>query len=357
MPREIRIDPEFQSLIPPLSADERSLLEASVAREGVRDALSVWDRDDDSILLDGHNRHCIATRLDVAYDVVAVPGIETRDDAVVWIIRNQLGRRNLTDFVKVELAMRMATAVEAKAKSNMVKGGGDKRSGLINRSDPITPILTRQEIAKAAGVSMGTVERVRVIKARGVPELQDAARTGDIAPSAGARLAALPADEQRAIVAKGAEASRAKSTELRMASRPSEPESESDDDLRNPPIRTASPATIALDEKVATLVADGFGTGDIAKELGVAPHNISESKRRLGLTRTTSGNPLMSLTEQAERHAAAWDIAIDALQFKARSSTQEQRVALSAKLVELVKAARRLMSVLAKSEEGVSLSC
>jgi hypothetical protein len=126
---------------------------------------------------------------------------------------------------------------------------------------------------------------------------------------------------------------------------------------RNPPIRTASPATIALDEKVAALVSDGFGTGDIAKELGVDPHNVSESKRRLGLTRTTCGNPLMSLTEQAEQHATAWELAVELIQAKARSSTQEQRAALSAKLVDLVRAARRLMSVLAKSEEGVSLSC
>lgn len=56
-----KIDPEFQSLIPPLTAEERAGLEESIAREGVRDPLVVWIEQD--ILLDGHNRHEIASRL------------------------------------------------------------------------------------------------------------------------------------------------------------------------------------------------------------------------------------------------------------------------------------------------------
>jgi hypothetical protein len=363
----IIIDPEFQALIPPLSADERSLLEASIAKEGVRDALRVWNRKDESILLDGHNRHAIASALGLVPDVEAVPGIETRDDAIVWIIRNQLGRRNLSDFVKVELAMRMAKAVEAKGKANQKAAGGDrgnqytggKTAVKINRSEPPEPILARQEIAKAAGVSMGTVERARIIKKIGVPELQEAVRAGDIATSAGARLATLPADEQRAVVAKGPDAARAKSSELRREmKRDSEPPAVVPIPAPSSrPDRPKSAAMIALDAKVQELTERGYGTGDIAKEVGADPHRVSESKRRLGMTRAGSGNPLAGLTETASEHAGVWAFSLETLNHKMGSATQQQRDALSDELKGLLKAVKRLVSVLAKSEERETESC
>jgi hypothetical protein len=37
----LRVDPEFQSLIAPLTTEERRALEANVAAEGCRDALVV----------------------------------------------------------------------------------------------------------------------------------------------------------------------------------------------------------------------------------------------------------------------------------------------------------------------------
>ena len=51
---EIQIDPEFKSLIPPLSNDERSQLLANLLASGCRDPLVVWKGH--NILLDGHNR-------------------------------------------------------------------------------------------------------------------------------------------------------------------------------------------------------------------------------------------------------------------------------------------------------------
>ena len=59
----IIIDSEFKSLIPPLSADEYSQLEENCVREGIRDALVVWERPDGAnVLIDGHNRFQISAR-------------------------------------------------------------------------------------------------------------------------------------------------------------------------------------------------------------------------------------------------------------------------------------------------------
>ena len=360
----IIIDPEFQALIPPLSSDERAILEASIKKEGVRDALSVWDRDEESILLDGHNRFAIASKRDIAFDAIAVPGIETRDDAIVWIIRNQLGRRNLSDFSRVELAERMGAVLKARAKENMVKGGkagADMTNrGLSNWSNPVAPIDTRAEIAKAAGVGTATVERVRVIKKKGIPELQDAVRSGQVSSNAGACIASLPEDEQRSVVASGPAVVRTRATEIRngVPRHDSKPEPVPDSaPSSNRPGRPKSDATFDLDTKVKDLAAQGYGTGDIAKELGCNPMSVSHSKRRLGMTRGTNGNPLAVLTEQAVEHAGVWEFALETLNDKSRSATPEQCAALSDELKGLVRAIKRLMSVLAKSEERETESC
>jgi hypothetical protein len=93
---EIKIDPKFQSLVPAISDDERKQLEANIVEHGgARDPLTVWLRgDDDEVLLDGHNRYEICTRLGLRFQYFHVV-FETRDEAADWIDRNQLGRRNL----------------------------------------------------------------------------------------------------------------------------------------------------------------------------------------------------------------------------------------------------------------------
>ena len=50
----ITINPELQSLIPPLTAEEYAQLEANILADGCHDPLIVWQ--EEQTLLDGHNR-------------------------------------------------------------------------------------------------------------------------------------------------------------------------------------------------------------------------------------------------------------------------------------------------------------
>ena len=52
---QLIIDPEFESLVPPLSQEEYSQLEANILRDGCRDPITIWD----NVILDGHNRYKI----------------------------------------------------------------------------------------------------------------------------------------------------------------------------------------------------------------------------------------------------------------------------------------------------------
>lgn len=121
---QIIINPEFKNLIPPLSVEERQLLEDNILRDGCRDALLLWN----DTLIDGHNRHEICSRLEIPFDTKQVTGLETVDDAINWIIDNQLGRRNITgqqrDYL-LGLRYRQEKKTEAfKGNQHTNSGGG-----------------------------------------------------------------------------------------------------------------------------------------------------------------------------------------------------------------------------------------
>lgn len=96
------IDEEFQKLIPPLTDDEYQQLEENCIKEGIREAILVWDRGDDLVIVDGHNRYKIAREHNLKWSH-KVMHFESREDAMLWMIDNQLGKRNLDKYDAVIL--------------------------------------------------------------------------------------------------------------------------------------------------------------------------------------------------------------------------------------------------------------
>lgn len=90
---ELKIDQDFELLIPPLSHGEYEQLEQNIIRYGCTDPIKTWAGHD--TILDGHNRFRICTSRNIEFEVTPIE-LETRYDAINWIIENQLGRRNLT---------------------------------------------------------------------------------------------------------------------------------------------------------------------------------------------------------------------------------------------------------------------
>ena len=87
---EILLDDRFQSLLPPLDAETYSLLEESLLEHGCLTPLVVWN----GILVDGYNRYRICMEHDIPFTIVN-KDFRTRDHALIWIISNQISRRNL----------------------------------------------------------------------------------------------------------------------------------------------------------------------------------------------------------------------------------------------------------------------
>lgn len=200
----IVLNPEIQSIIPPLRKDEYDLLEASIAAEGCRDALIVAD---DDTLLDGHNRYEICTRLGLPYltQTLVMP-LPTQVDRVLWVLRNQLGRRNLCDVDRGELALRLKPALAEQAKGRQGREEGfitDYVPVILPEHSPSTPRETREEIAVLAGVSGRTLDKIEAIVATATPALRTAVREYTASIHTAAEIATLPAEAQDELVARG----------------------------------------------------------------------------------------------------------------------------------------------------------
>ena len=186
----IIIDPEFQSLIPPLSTDEYTQLEKNIMKDGIRDALIVWPQGDgNDILIDGHNRWNIsAAHAGIRFEIKRM-SFKDRDEAELWIIRNQKGRRNLKQLDAIALSAREETIVAKQAEKKMLSGKADptKKSWEGIERQYRRQNETAYKMAKDIGVSEDTYRKGKKILASDNEEIKQAVRSGEISINQGYR--------------------------------------------------------------------------------------------------------------------------------------------------------------------------
>ena len=170
----MKILQELESLIPPLSNEEFKQLERNILEEGIREPLITWN----GILIDGHNRFRIAQEHDMNYETLEKE-FENINLVKEWMINNQFGRRNLSNYQRSVLALQLEDVFKEKAKENLVLTGENFGKGLQISAKPIIEkIDTRQEIAKLANVSHDTIAKVKKIEATATPEVKARLNTG-----------------------------------------------------------------------------------------------------------------------------------------------------------------------------------
>lgn len=168
--KELIIVKELQDLIPPLTKEEFGLLEQSIIKEGVRDPIIIWG----DMIVDGHNRYNICKKHNINFKTVDREFTDL-DKVKIFIIENQLGRRNISKFVRSELILELKPLIQEKAKQKQIESGGAVPH---NCAEP--PIETRKELAKQANVSHETIRRVEKIKEKASEEDIQKLRRGEI---------------------------------------------------------------------------------------------------------------------------------------------------------------------------------
>jgi site-specific DNA-methyltransferase (adenine-specific) len=165
---ELKIDKEFHNLIPPLKDDELEQLEQNLINEGWRknEAIIVWN----GVIIDGHNRYNLCNKHKIEFKTIE-KNFKNRDEVIVWIINNQLGRRNLMPYDRIILYSKKEAILKPLAKENLSKGG----KGL--------PILAkvniREDISKLAKVSHGTYDKAKFIESKATKETKEKLSKGE----------------------------------------------------------------------------------------------------------------------------------------------------------------------------------
>ena len=178
---QLKIDPEFQSKIPPLQFEEEQQLEQNIIAEGrLLNPIITWN----GYILDGHTRYRILKKHGFIKFEVEEIQLANKYEALAWICKNQLGRRNLSPERKKFL---LGKEYES---TKLAVGGQPGNCNPVKR--------TCERIASEHGVGEKTVRRAekysRGIDAaeEAVPGAQEEILTGRI-KATDAQIAALPA--------------------------------------------------------------------------------------------------------------------------------------------------------------------
>ncbi len=210
----IVINEELKQYIDPLTPNEYAALERSLLAEGCRDALVLWG----DVLIDGHNRYEICSKYDLPFKTIQNDSFGSLEDVLLWMIDNQLGRRSVSDFQRGMLALRKRDIIAArsKAEATPAKSSGSDDAAPATSADTAQAsddpwhaddnagrIKTREDIARAAGISSATIGQIDRIRKTAAPELVQAVRSGAISINAAAAVATLPSQAQVSAVAGG----------------------------------------------------------------------------------------------------------------------------------------------------------
>lgn len=170
----IEIKEEFKKLIPALTTEEYKQLEDNCLEEGIREKIILWN----NYIIDGHNRYNIAKQWNLEFETES-KSFSSEEAVKEWMILNQFGRRNLSNYQRSVLALQLEDVFRAKAKEKQKEAGG-----ALPQISAKAPIETRKELSKVAAVSHDTIAKVKKIQEKAPEEIKAKLRTGEVSINA-----------------------------------------------------------------------------------------------------------------------------------------------------------------------------
>jgi ParB-like chromosome segregation protein Spo0J len=172
---ELTVDEELERVAPPLVENELEILKADILEHGCRFPLIVWG----DMIVDGHNRYRICKEEGIPFGIEEMEFAD-KTEAKLWIVKNQLGRRNLKTFQRCE----MVAPMEEEIKADLEKRRRDKISATLKAGGTVTTVApsikSRDIMANMAGVSHTTYSRAKVIIEKADEETKAKLRTEEL---------------------------------------------------------------------------------------------------------------------------------------------------------------------------------
>ena len=182
------IDKEFSKLFAlPTLEQYNELRDSLISEKRCREKLTIGVFKEDEkgkeierkCLIDGHTRLSICEEQkiignEIKYEIDQIQ-FTNRDKVRLWILQNQLSRRNLNGYQRVEAVLKFKSTIAKEAKEHQQAGGGAVKFKLTEPG-----INTRDRLAELAGVSTGTVRKVEIIQKKATENEKERLRSGNV---------------------------------------------------------------------------------------------------------------------------------------------------------------------------------
>jgi ParB-like chromosome segregation protein Spo0J len=178
---------DLKKLLPPVDEVAREQLKALIEAEGIREPLSLAVIEGQNVLLDGHNRLRVAKEL----GYVTIPAVFYDDitdiiQAEIWMVHNQLARRNMSDMERIQVILKLEPELKEQAKA--------RQRGEVPNSAQVGKVV--QILADMADVSRNTISQAKAILATGDAELI-AITDREVSFNKAFKYASLPAEDRQ----------------------------------------------------------------------------------------------------------------------------------------------------------------
>lgn len=111
---KLKIDPEFELLIPPLSNAQYEKLELDIFDNGCNEPILVWN----NTIIDGHKRYEICRKWEIPFETDSLE-FDSHEDALIWVCQTQLHRPHLSSIYKRYLIGKLYDAEVLIGNSNL----------------------------------------------------------------------------------------------------------------------------------------------------------------------------------------------------------------------------------------------
>ncbi len=198
--------PEMENLLPPLSEEQMTALEADILKNGCYTHIIV---DEKLVIIDGHHRQKICVEHDIPYTML-VFSFENMLEAKQWALDTQKNRRNLTAWELGNIALKLKPDLEARAKENQ----GNRSDLSATLPESYEPVDTRKELADTVGIGERTMGKVMQIDEHGPEAVKEALDKKELSVNKGynltKQLQQLPEDQREQAAIDAVELEKAK---------------------------------------------------------------------------------------------------------------------------------------------------
>lgn len=170
----------LSAAFPAMSGEDFASLRESIENIGIQNHVTLFE----GMVIDGWHRYSAATELGMVCPVVDLGDVDPRH----FVLAQNKSRRHIT---AAQLAMATNAVYDWHPAHRAQKSA-------LSADLP----KTSAQLASIAGVGVRSIEQAKAVQTKGVPEVQDAVKRGEIGLPKAAAIAKLPQAEQAAAISK-----------------------------------------------------------------------------------------------------------------------------------------------------------